>query len=113
MNHILIIILLYLAINFVSCFYEYYYEKKILENLKNLENFEKVTNLGGWDDKISMQVLRDMLGIFFNESEKTFNIPGGLSVRILYPIQEIPGGRYRNYSFTRGNTGKLEFSNVK
>jgi hypothetical protein len=79
MNHILIIILFYLALVFGFCFYEYYYKKKILE---------KFENNGNWDDKIGLQVLRDMLGVFFNESEKSFNIPGGLSVQTFFPVYE-------------------------
>jgi hypothetical protein len=83
MNHILIIILVYLALVFSYCFYEYYYKRKIIENFENNSN---------WDDKISLQVLRDILGVFFNESEKTFNIPGGLSVSRFFPALEISDG---------------------
>ena len=96
MNHILIIILVYLAVFFGFCFHEYYYKKNILEKFENDDN---------WDDRIGMQVLRDMLGIFFNEQNKTFNIPGGLSVSRFFPVYGTWPSNNRVFSsveFTRG-----------
>lgn len=98
MNHILIIILSYLSLVFVFCFYEYYYKKKFF---KTLEKFENNSN---WDDRIGLQVLRDMLGIFFDESKKSFIIPGGLSVSNFIPVLIEEGNNIRAIQFQRGRT---------
>jgi hypothetical protein len=48
-----------------------------------MEKFE--IELGKWDNVIGLQVLRDMLGVFFDGPKRTFNIPGGISVSELVP----------------------------
>jgi hypothetical protein len=77
MEHKYIIFLFYIILIGFSIYYEYFY-KNIVK-----EKFE--IELGKWDNVIGLQVLRDMLGIFFDGPKRTFNIPGGISVRELVP----------------------------
>ena len=77
MEHKYIIIFLTIILILLIIYYEFCFKNIVFEKFETINS--------RWDDKISLQVLRDMLGIFFNEQDKSFNIPGGLSVREIVP----------------------------
>ena len=77
MEHKYIIFFLIKILILIIIYYEYCYKNIVMEKFE--------VQLGKWDNVIGLQILRDMMGIFFDESKKTFNIPGGISVKELVP----------------------------
>jgi hypothetical protein len=75
MEHKYIILFLTIILILIIFYYEYCYKNIVLEKFET----------GRWDDDIGLQVLRDMLGVFFDNEKKSFNIPGGISVKEIAP----------------------------